>query len=115
MTTTAGEHLDLSIEAAAERPCVGRTLMCDPRVRGAVSARPSPPGPTTCAPLRRRLTKFAGTSQDTAVTPLATRPCLGSRQIAGARCRQFGQVEGPAQESADAPVSISRHFHCLLA
>ena len=66
----------------------------------------------TVAPTRDQV---AGTSQDTAVTPLATRPCLGSRQIAGARCRQFGRFEGPAQESANAPVSISRHFHCLLA
>ena len=58
MTTTAGEHLDLSIEEAVERPCFGRTLMCHPRVRGAVSARPSRPGPTTCTPLRRRVTKL---------------------------------------------------------
>jgi len=66
----------------------------------------------TVAPTRDQV---AGTSQDTAVTPPATRPCLGSRQVAGARCRQFGRFEGPAQESADAPVSISRRFHCLLA
>ena len=41
MTTTAGEHLDLSIEEAAERPCFGRTLMYQPHVRGAFPARPS--------------------------------------------------------------------------
>lgn len=40
MTTTAGEHLVLSIDEAAERPCFGRTLMYHPRVRGAFPARP---------------------------------------------------------------------------
>lgn len=115
MTTKAGEHLDLSIEEAAERPCFGRTLMYHPRVRGAFPARPSPTRTHnlhTVAPTRDQV---AGTSQDTAVTPPATRPCLGSRQVPGARRRQFGRVVGPAQESADAPVSIRRRFHCLLA
>ena len=58
MTTAAGEHLDLSIEEAVERPCFGRTLMYQPHIGGAFPARPSRPGPTTCTPLRRRVTKL---------------------------------------------------------
>ena len=90
MTTAAGEHLDLSIEAAAERPCFGRTLMCDPRVRGAVSARPSPPGPTTCAPLRRRVTKLPARAK--------TLPSRLQRRV---RASAHGRLPGRAVASSD--------------
>jgi len=78
MTTTAGEHLDLSIEEAVERPCFGRTLMYQPTRRRSSFCSTIPTRTHnlhTVAPTRDQV---AGTSQDTAVTPPATRPCLGS-------------------------------------
>jgi len=90
MTTTAGEHLDLSIEAAAERPCFGRTLMCHPRVRGEVAARTSRPGPTTYAPLRRRVTKLP--------TRAKTLPSRLQRRV---HASAHGRLPGHAVPSSD--------------
>ena len=115
MTTTAREHLVLSIEEAAERPCCGWTLIYVPRVRGAFAARPPSTRTHNLPTVAPMLDQVAGTSQDTPVTPPATRPYLDSPQVAGARRHPFGRAERPAQESADAPVSIRRHVQCLLA